>query len=77
MGAVKLTNTRPTDPQDDGLESCRGPGMLGVGQPSSAELDNTKQAGRCCTAGRLPRLSAFAPSATTLHASRHRQAPPA
>ena len=34
--AVKLTKTRLTDPQDDGLETCREPGILGVGQPDSA-----------------------------------------
>ena len=36
MLTVKLTKTRLTDPQDDGLESCCEPGMLGVGQPDSA-----------------------------------------
>ena len=33
---VTLTKTRLTDPQDEGLEPCREPGMLGVGQPESA-----------------------------------------
>ena len=35
-GTVKLTKNRLTDPQDDGLESCRERGMLGVGQLDSA-----------------------------------------
>ena len=35
-GIVKLTKTRLADPQDDGLESCCEPGMLGVGHPDSA-----------------------------------------
>ena len=35
-GTVKLTQTRLADSQDDGLESCCEPGMLGVGQPDSA-----------------------------------------
>ena len=35
-GTVKLTKTRLSDPQDDGLGSCREPGILGVGQPDSA-----------------------------------------
>ena len=30
MLTVKLTTTRLTDPQDDGLESSREPDMLGV-----------------------------------------------
>ena len=34
-GIVKLTKTRLTDPQDDELESCRDPGMLGVDQRDS------------------------------------------
>ena len=33
MLTVKLTQTRLADTQDDGLESCREPGMLGGGQP--------------------------------------------
>ena len=36
LGIVKLSRIRLTDPQDDGLESRREPGMLGVGQPDSA-----------------------------------------
>ena len=36
MLTVKLTKTRPTDPQDDGPESRRQQGMLGVGQLDSA-----------------------------------------
>jgi len=28
-GTVKLMKTRRTDSQDDGLQSCCGPGMLG------------------------------------------------
>ncbi len=35
-GTVTLKETRLTDPQDDGLESFREPGMLGVGKPDSA-----------------------------------------
>ena len=35
-GIVKLTKTWLTDPQDDGLESCREPGMLGVNRSDSA-----------------------------------------
>ncbi len=35
-GIVKLIETRLTDSQDDGFESCREHGMLGVGQPDSA-----------------------------------------
>ncbi len=35
-GIVKLTKIRLADPQDDGLESCCEPGMLGVGRPDSA-----------------------------------------
>ena len=35
MLTVKLTKTRLTAPQDDGLESCGEPGMLGVSQPDS------------------------------------------
>ena len=41
-GIVKLTKTRRTNPQDDRPESCREPDMLGVGQPDSAQLDNTR-----------------------------------
>ena len=35
-GIVKLSRIRLTDPQDDGLESCREPGMLGVDHRDSA-----------------------------------------
>ena len=41
MLTVKLTKTRPADPQDDGLGSCQELGVLGVDQPDSAQLDNT------------------------------------
>ena len=34
----ELTKTQVADPQDGGLESCREPGMLGGGQPDSAQL---------------------------------------
>ena len=40
-GIVKLLKTRLTDPQDDGLVSCREPGMLGVGQLAFRQLDST------------------------------------
>ena len=36
MLTVKLTKNRLTDPQDDVIESCREPGMLGVCQPDFA-----------------------------------------
>ena len=36
IGTVKLTTTGLADPQDDGLESCRAPGMLGGRKPDSA-----------------------------------------
>ena len=35
-GIVKLSRIRRTDPQDDGLESRREPGMLGVDHRDSA-----------------------------------------
>ena len=35
-GIVKLSRIRLTDPQDDGLESCRELGMLGVDHRDSA-----------------------------------------
>ena len=35
-GIVKLSRIRLTDPQDDGLESRREPGMLGVDHRDSA-----------------------------------------
>jgi hypothetical protein len=38
---VKLTTTRPTVPQDDGLEPGHDGSILGVGQPDHAQLDNT------------------------------------
>ena len=37
-GIVKLLKTRLTDPQDDGLVSCREPGMLGVGHLAFRQL---------------------------------------
>ena len=40
-GMVKRTKTRLTDPQDNGLECCCKPGILGIGQPDSAEADDT------------------------------------
>ncbi len=53
QGIVKLLKTRLTDPQDDGLVSCREPGMLGVGQLAFRQLDSTfRSAPRvvaCCT----------------------------
>ena len=36
LGIVKLSRIRLTDPQDDGLESRREPGMLGVDHRDSA-----------------------------------------
>ena len=41
MLTVKLTKTRLTEPQNDGLGSCHEPCMLGLDQPDSAQLDNT------------------------------------
>ena len=39
MLTVKLTKTRLADPQDTAIESHRVPGMLGVRDPESAQVD--------------------------------------